>query len=68
MTHESNSAKALRGILIMIGGLALLLYTLGLMQKGLTLVLVIGAIIAMVYGFYVSGLYDIVKHISQKRD
>jgi len=68
MTHETNSARALRGVLIMIGGLALLLYTLGLMQKGLTLVLVIGAIIAMVYGFYVSGLYDIIKHVSQKRD
>ncbi len=56
-----------RGLLIMTGGLVLLLHTMGLLQKGLSLILIIAALAAIAYGFYISGLYDMVVRVTHRR-
>jgi hypothetical protein len=56
-----DNVKTLRGILIMIVGAVLLLYTLGLIEVGLSFVLVVLAVASIVYGFYISGLYGLLQ-------
>jgi hypothetical protein len=57
----------IRGVLLMAGGVALLLHTLGLLQKGLSLILIIVSLLAIFYGFFTSGLYDFVLKITKSR-
>lgn len=59
MDNLSNS-NTLRGTLIMLAGLILLLHTLGLIDIGISLILIVLAIAAIAYGAYTSGLYDTV--------
>lgn len=57
MDNLSN-ANTLRGTLIMLAGFILLLHTLGLIDIGISLILVIVALGAIAYGAMTSGLYD----------
>ncbi len=56
--NNLNNPHTLRGTLIMLAGLTLLLHTLGLIEVGISFVLVVIALTAIVYGFYTSGLYE----------
>ncbi|HVW99182.1 MAG TPA: hypothetical protein VHA52_01900 [Candidatus Babeliaceae bacterium] len=71
MVNQSQQPPAhykdhVRGILLMAGGVALLLHTLGLLQKGLSVILIIVSLLAILYGFFTSGLYDLIQKISNK--
>ncbi len=67
MLDNGNNARTLRGTLIMIAGGALLLHTLDLIQAGLSFVLIVVAVSAIVYGAYISGLYTFVRNFISKR-
>ncbi|MBT3455814.1 hypothetical protein HN446_02010 [bacterium] len=65
---KMNLSEKPRGFLYIIGGLALLLHTLGWIQVGLNYVIIIGALYAIVYGFFmVDGPKYIKKLLSGKK-
>lgn len=53
-----NLSDATKGYILMAAGLILLLHTMGVLEKWLGYILVLGALFMMIYGFVVSGLYD----------
>lgn len=61
LIDNQNNIRMLRGILIMIAGVTLLLHTLGLIQAGLSFFLIVVAVSAIIYGFYISGLYTMLS-------
>lgn len=61
MNFASN--KLLRGLVAMAGGLALLLHTLGIIEKGINLFLILLSIGIIVYGFMISGLYKYTRKV-----
>lgn len=67
LIDNQNNIRMLRGILIMIAGATLLLHTLGLIQAGLSFFLIVVAVSAIIYGFYISGLYNIITGYMHKR-
>jgi hypothetical protein len=56
----SIGQRNIRGLLLMLAGIVLLLHTFGFMQQGLTLLLIIISLWAILYGFVSSGMYDLV--------
>jgi uncharacterized membrane protein len=65
-SRHSNSMEMLKNVGLIIGGLVLLLYTLGLMQKGISFLLIIAAVAMMTYGASSIGLIDYVKNMLNK--
>lgn len=63
--HERRY-EVLKGIGLVIGGLFLLLYTLGLVQKGISFMLIIIAVIIITYGAAISGLLDYGHRLLQR--
>ncbi len=53
----------LQGLLILIAGFLLLLYTLNLVTAGVNLVLIIVAMCLIMYGAIASGLYQMLKNL-----
>jgi hypothetical protein len=60
-SNDATGKHRLRGTLIMIAGAALLLNTLGLIQKSFTFVLIVAACALIVYGCYISGVYNFIS-------
>lgn len=58
MANSHNSANLAKGIAAILGGILLLLYTLGFMQSGINILIMLIAAALVVYGFIISGLYD----------
>lgn len=58
-----DNQKTLRGIVIMIAGLGLLLHTLGIIQTGINLVLILASVAMIIYGFITSGLQQVIHKI-----
>ena len=57
----------LRGLLFIAGGVALLLHTLGFIQKGVNVALIIVALLAIFYGYLKSGLHEVVLGALRKK-
>jgi uncharacterized membrane protein len=55
-----------RGIILMSLGLILLLNTLGIVEKAFTAILIVVSIYLMVYGFYISNLYPMIREMFKK--
>jgi hypothetical protein len=56
----------LQGLVYIVGGVTLLLYTFGLIETGINLILIIVAIIAIIYGLLQSGFLDALKQLFKK--
>jgi hypothetical protein len=65
-SRHSSSMEMLKNVGLIIGGLVLLLYTLGLMQKGISFLLIIAAIAMIIYGSSSIGLIDYIKNMMNK--
>lgn len=63
--HEANAQK-IRGILFIIGGILLLLYSLGFIQTLGSTILIIVSVFLIISGFIESGLYRLVLPGSNK--
>ena len=57
----SSTVTVLRGLLIMGAGMLVLLHTLGYLQEFFSIMLSALAVIAILYGFFSSGLYHTLK-------
>jgi hypothetical protein len=66
-TIQPSRNNVTRGLLIMAGGVILLLHTMGLLQKGSSFILIILSVLAIVYGLYISGLYDKLMSLTHKK-
>jgi uncharacterized membrane protein len=56
-----QNEKTLRGLVIMIAGIGLLLHTLGIIQTGINLILILTSVAMIIYGFAVSDLQHTVR-------
>lgn len=65
---QAHQNDFLRGILWMVAGVALLLHTLGFMQKSITTILVIISLYLIISGAYRAGLVDMVRKYLAKKD
>lgn len=57
----------LRGIIYLLGGFILLLYSFGFLQQSMTFIIVILAVLLILYGAMKLGIVDMVRNISKKR-
>lgn len=63
-----NLPEVYQGIIYLFAGLTVLLYALGFIEKGITLVVIVCACYLMCIGAIKSGLYDkIVRMVYKKR-
>jgi hypothetical protein len=61
--------KIVRGILLMIAGMLLFLHTIGVIDKGITTILIIISIGIFVYGFVLAGLHRMLfKGIKEEKE
>ncbi len=67
MNFDLKHKDFLQGVVYIVGGIALLLYTFGIIEKGINLLLIVVAVLAIVYGLIKSGLYESIKHMISKR-
>ena len=65
MTQLSDSTK---GILLFIGGTILLLNTLGIIEKGLDTLIIIGSVAMIVAGLIMSNVYEMVMNLINKKE
>lgn len=56
-----------KGLLYIAAGIVALLYALGFFTKGITIIIVLCALYAIVKGFVKIGLYDKIVHAMNKR-
>lgn len=47
-----------RGLVYVVGGITLLLYSLGIIERGITTLLVILSLVLILYGVVKAGLYE----------
>lgn len=59
-------SPAQKGAMLIAGGILLLLYTLGVIEKGLTALLILGAIIMIIYGILIGNYHILIKRLFQK--
>lgn len=64
LNHISDNAK---GILLMVGGALLLFNTLGIMERGLNLLIIVGAITMIVVGGMLSKVYEKIHSVLKKK-
>lgn len=55
----------LGGLLYIIGGITLLLYSLGMIQRGITTLLIIASVVLILYGVIKSGLYEKIQNMKR---
>ncbi|MFA6066759.1 MAG: hypothetical protein WC707_06280 [Candidatus Babeliaceae bacterium] len=67
MNLDLRHKDLLRGLLYIVGGVALLLHTFGYIQKGINAVLIILSITIIGYGIAKSGVYGIVRNLISKK-
>lgn len=48
----SRLSDSQKGILMMIGGFILLFHTIGIIQKGLSTIIIAGSLFLIIYGFF----------------
>jgi hypothetical protein len=63
---ETTGKRRLRGTLLMIAGAALLLNTLGLIQKSFTFALIVASCALIIYGCYISGIFSYIRQYTSK--
>lgn len=63
---DLKQRNLLQGIIYLVGGIALLLYTLGLIETGINVILMVIAIVAILIGIVQSGLFDAAKGLLKK--
>ena len=56
-----------KGILFIISGSVLLLHTIGFLAKGLDIIIIIGSVALIVYGFVLGDYYEKIKVLLQNR-
>lgn len=61
------SKKTLRGIAVMLLGVGLLFHTLGIIETGINLVLILTSVGMITYGLITSGLHVLAQKILKKR-
>lgn len=61
-----HSNHTIQGILLLIAGVLLFLYTLNILTTGITIVLIIASIALIAYGAMVSGLDKIIMNLIHK--
>lgn len=68
MDNNFTARNLIRGVLIMAIGFVMILHTLGWVQQGLNLIMVIVSLGAIFYGFITSGLYErYINHSDNKK-
>jgi type IV secretory pathway VirB3-like protein len=65
-TISPNNKETLQGVLIIIAGLALLLHTLGIIEKGINLILIVLSIVLIGYGIYKTNIYGFIMCYMKK--
>jgi VIT1/CCC1 family predicted Fe2+/Mn2+ transporter len=65
--EDIRSKNLFQGLIYLIGGIILLLYTFGFIEKGVNLILIVVALVTIAYGLLKSGLYDLVKDQIDRR-
>lgn len=64
---EFHMSSMMRGIILMSLGLILLLNTLGIVERAFTAILIVVSVCMIVYGFYVSNLYSMIREMFKKQ-
>lgn len=64
---EFHMSTLMRGVILMSLGLILLLNTLGIVEKAFTAILIVVSICMIIYGFYISNLYAMVREMFKKQ-
>ena len=67
MNFDLRHKDFIRGLLYILGGIALLLHTFGLIQKGVNIILIILAFLIIGYGILKSGIYDMIRYITTSK-
>lgn len=57
---------SLQGLLYMVAGLIIILYALGLVQKGISFAIIMGGLFLMTLGYSKSGLAEKVSELMRK--
>jgi hypothetical protein len=66
MIEMRNLSEKTQGILFIVIGFVLLLHALGLVQKGLSLIIVAMGVYLVILGFIKSGAYEALKNMKKK--
>lgn len=66
MKLNLNNKKILYGLLSMAGGVLLLLHTLGIIETGINLVLILFSVAMITYGFITSGIQSLISNTFKK--
>lgn len=65
---DKASIEIIKGLGLIVGGVVLLLYTFGLVQKGISFLLILVALALILYGLMISGIYEhIMKMFHHKK-
>lgn len=64
---EMPKNRSLRGLILIIIGAILLLHTLGLIEQGLNMLLIIASLSMIVYGTVTSGIYTMIKQLLKRK-
>ena len=57
LTHKDM----LQGLTALVGGITMLLYSLGIVERGITTLLILASLVLIFYGIIKSGLYEKVR-------
>lgn len=63
----SRLPESQQGLIYILVGIVTLLYALGFFTKGITIIIVVCALYAIIKGFMKTGLYDKVIHAMHKK-
>lgn len=63
---DSNNRNVVKGLLLLITGVLLLLYTLNLITTGINALLILASVGLIVYGSVTSGLDEVLKKLFSK--
>lgn len=67
MKLNINFTDQQKGILYILFGSILLLYTLGIFQKGFSLLIILGSLALIVYGMVISGYWATIETLIRKK-
>ncbi len=66
LPFDTLNNNTLRGLLYILIGTLLLLYTLDIMTVGVSIVLMIGSILLIIYGIRIGGFYQAIQRMWQR--
>jgi hypothetical protein len=56
-----------QGVLYFVAGIVMLLYALGILEKGINLVVIVIAVCLMLFGYMKIGMHDKIMHLLAKK-